>query len=304
MPDLKFLGGVKVDKVPDWITFTPDSKKLYVANAHDNTVSVIDVAARKEITKIKVGQVPKRNITAILPSLPTTNSSREETMDYTALFCRRAAVVRRSLRPLARRSVGAATATRLPRRRRWTTRCSRRSVQPILTAPRKGNARCIACHSRGGGNAYLEPLAAGSHDLYRGAVAPEFRTRVAARRARRAAEERPADQPAGRRSGRQPLARRREALAVAGQSGMADARVVGPDAPSRCRFIDRGCVRSGETALNFDVFKTKVQPILTSAPQRQRTLHRLPFTGRWQRVPGTAAARRHDLYRRTVAAKL
>ena len=73
MPDLKYLGEVKVGKVPDWITFTPDSKKLYVANAHDNTVSVIDVAARKEITKIKVGQVPKRNITAILPSPPTTN---------------------------------------------------------------------------------------------------------------------------------------------------------------------------------------------------------------------------------------
>jgi YVTN family beta-propeller protein len=73
MPDLKLLGGVRVGKVPDWITFTPDSKKLYVANAHDNVVSVIDVAARREITKIKVGQVPKRNITAVLPSFPTTN---------------------------------------------------------------------------------------------------------------------------------------------------------------------------------------------------------------------------------------
>ena len=73
MPDLKYLGEVKVGKVPDWLTFTPESKKLYVANAHDNTVSVIDVAARKELTKLKVGQVPKRNITAILPPLPTTN---------------------------------------------------------------------------------------------------------------------------------------------------------------------------------------------------------------------------------------
>jgi len=35
-------------------------------------------------------------------------------------------------------------------------------VQPILTSPRKGNARCTACHSRGGGNAYLEPLAPGA----------------------------------------------------------------------------------------------------------------------------------------------
>jgi YVTN family beta-propeller protein len=67
MPDLKYLGEVKVGLVPDWLTFTPDSKKVYVANAHDNTVSVIDVAARKELSRIKVGQVPKRNITAILP---------------------------------------------------------------------------------------------------------------------------------------------------------------------------------------------------------------------------------------------
>jgi YVTN family beta-propeller protein len=73
MPDLTFLGGVKVGLVPDWITFTPDGKKMYVANAHDNTVSVVDVAARTEITRIKVGQVPKRNITAFLPSLPATN---------------------------------------------------------------------------------------------------------------------------------------------------------------------------------------------------------------------------------------
>lgn len=35
-------------------------------------------------------------------------------------------------------------------------------VQPILLAARKGNARCIACHSRGGGNSYLEPLPPGS----------------------------------------------------------------------------------------------------------------------------------------------
>jgi hypothetical protein len=35
-------------------------------------------------------------------------------------------------------------------------------VQPILMSARKGNARCTACHARGGGNAYLEPLAPGS----------------------------------------------------------------------------------------------------------------------------------------------
>ena len=38
----------------------------------------------------------------------------------------------------------------------------RTKVQPILISPRKGNARCAACHSRGGGNAYLEPLSPGA----------------------------------------------------------------------------------------------------------------------------------------------
>jgi YVTN family beta-propeller protein len=70
LPDLEYLGGVRVGTVPDWLTFTPDSRFLYVANAHSNTVSVIDVAARREIEQIKVGQVPKRNITAVLPALP------------------------------------------------------------------------------------------------------------------------------------------------------------------------------------------------------------------------------------------
>ncbi len=70
LPDLEYLGGVAVGVVPDWLTCTPDSKFLYVANAHSNTVSVVDVEARKEIEVITVGQVPKRNITATLPGLP------------------------------------------------------------------------------------------------------------------------------------------------------------------------------------------------------------------------------------------
>ena len=67
LPDLKLLGESKVGHHPDWLTFTPDGKRVYVANAGSNSVSVIDVAARKEITQIKVGQVPKRNVTAVLP---------------------------------------------------------------------------------------------------------------------------------------------------------------------------------------------------------------------------------------------
>ena len=67
LPDLKLLGEAKVGHHPDWLTFTPDSKRVYVANAGSNSVSVVDVAGRKELTQIPVGQVPKRNITAVLP---------------------------------------------------------------------------------------------------------------------------------------------------------------------------------------------------------------------------------------------
>jgi YVTN family beta-propeller protein len=67
LPDLRLLGGVHVGDHPDWLTFTPDSKRIYVANAGSNSVSVVDVATLKEVKRIPVGQVPKRNITAILP---------------------------------------------------------------------------------------------------------------------------------------------------------------------------------------------------------------------------------------------
>ena len=67
MPDLKLLGECKVGHHPDWLTFTPDSKRVYVANAGSNSVSVIDIATRKELMQIPVGQVPKRNTTAVLP---------------------------------------------------------------------------------------------------------------------------------------------------------------------------------------------------------------------------------------------
>jgi YVTN family beta-propeller protein len=67
MPDLKLLGSVPVGDDPDWLTFTPDSKSMYVACAGANYVTVVDVKSMKAVTHIPVGQVPKRNITAVLP---------------------------------------------------------------------------------------------------------------------------------------------------------------------------------------------------------------------------------------------
>lgn len=67
LPDLKLLGSVDVGRSPDWVTLTPDGKTAYVANAQSNSVSVVDIQSLKEVTRIPVGQVPKRNITALLP---------------------------------------------------------------------------------------------------------------------------------------------------------------------------------------------------------------------------------------------
>jgi YVTN family beta-propeller protein len=66
LPDLKLVGSVAVGKRPDWLTFTPDSKRLYVATESTNSVTVVDTPSRTVVTKITVGPSPKRNITAVL----------------------------------------------------------------------------------------------------------------------------------------------------------------------------------------------------------------------------------------------
>lgn len=67
LPELELLGGVPTGTDPDWITFTPDSRFAYVANAVSNTVSVIDMDTLREVTQIPVGESPKRNGIIRLP---------------------------------------------------------------------------------------------------------------------------------------------------------------------------------------------------------------------------------------------
>jgi YVTN family beta-propeller protein len=66
LPDLKLQGSAEVGRSPDWVTLTPDGKTAYVACAASNFVSVVDLRSMKEVTRIPVGEVPKRNITAVL----------------------------------------------------------------------------------------------------------------------------------------------------------------------------------------------------------------------------------------------
>jgi YVTN family beta-propeller protein len=63
------MGHVLTGTVPDWRTFAPDSKSIYISNAGSNSVSAIDVKALKETARIPVGDVPKGNGTMMLPQV-------------------------------------------------------------------------------------------------------------------------------------------------------------------------------------------------------------------------------------------
>ena len=67
LPDLKLLGHTVIGDVPDWMTFTPDSKVVYISNAGSNSISAIDMKTFKEIARIPVGETPKRSATLVLP---------------------------------------------------------------------------------------------------------------------------------------------------------------------------------------------------------------------------------------------
>jgi YVTN family beta-propeller protein len=67
LPDLKLLPNpVDLGGRPDWVTFTPDSKLIYITTENTDLVHAIDVSSRKEVAAIKVGRAPKRNITVVM----------------------------------------------------------------------------------------------------------------------------------------------------------------------------------------------------------------------------------------------
>lgn len=67
LPGLKLLGHTVIGDVPDWLTFTPDSRFVYISNAGSNSVSAIDTKTFREIARIPVGETPKRSATLVLP---------------------------------------------------------------------------------------------------------------------------------------------------------------------------------------------------------------------------------------------
>jgi len=66
LPEVHPLGHSPTGSVPEWITFTPDSKVVYVSNSAARSVSAIDADTLGEIAVVPVGEVPKRIITFVL----------------------------------------------------------------------------------------------------------------------------------------------------------------------------------------------------------------------------------------------
>ena len=64
----KIVARVSTGSGPNWVAFSPDGKYVCVSNAGSDDVSIIDAQARREVTRIKVGRVPKRLVAARVPA--------------------------------------------------------------------------------------------------------------------------------------------------------------------------------------------------------------------------------------------
>jgi len=60
LPDLRLLGTVPVGRDPNWVTLSPDGRRIFISNRGSDDVSVIDLASRKEVARVKVGRYPQR----------------------------------------------------------------------------------------------------------------------------------------------------------------------------------------------------------------------------------------------------
>jgi len=66
LPLVHPLGGAPTGSVPEWITFTPDSKHVYISNSGGRSVSAVDTKTLKIVAVIPVGEVPKRINTLVV----------------------------------------------------------------------------------------------------------------------------------------------------------------------------------------------------------------------------------------------
>ena len=66
LPVLKVPGREQMSSVPNWVTFTPDGKTIYISNAGMRSVTAIDTASMAVKAVVPVGEVPKRINTLVM----------------------------------------------------------------------------------------------------------------------------------------------------------------------------------------------------------------------------------------------
>jgi YVTN family beta-propeller protein len=66
LPVLKIPGRDPISSVPNWVTFTPDGKTIYISNAGLRSVTAIDTASMTVKAVVPVGEVPKRINTLVM----------------------------------------------------------------------------------------------------------------------------------------------------------------------------------------------------------------------------------------------
>jgi YVTN family beta-propeller protein len=69
-PGLEHLGSVPVGRDPNASAFSTDGRFVYVSCRGDDTLSVIDVARREEIKKLRLGDYPQRMVVVNVPEPP------------------------------------------------------------------------------------------------------------------------------------------------------------------------------------------------------------------------------------------
>ena len=128
-------------------------------------------------------------------------------------------------------------------------------VLPILASARKGNARCVACHSRGGGNSFLEPLSPG---------ATAYNDEQGRRNFERVQRLVVPGQPLKSILLLNPLAEEAGGSHWHG-GGKHWTTQDHPEWQTLAAWVSTTAAPAAERGLDYDVFKTRVQPILTSA---------------------------------------
>ena len=67
LPDMEYIGSVRVGPSANWMTSTPDSSHMYVAVSGSDHTLAIDLESLEIVAKIRTGSRPARVSTVVLP---------------------------------------------------------------------------------------------------------------------------------------------------------------------------------------------------------------------------------------------